>query len=217
MLQRLLENRLFIKAEKFEFRVLSFSFLGFILEDGQVKVDLEKVQTVLNLPTPTSCKQLQRFLGFANFYRRFIKNHSQTALPLTSLTSPKKAFSWTSEAEKAFHELKQKFAQAPILTQPLNWFGLIIRIRRTIKRLNASILDSPAGSCFSRFNFPYFLSTRLQEHQARRPFQTVLTWSRPNCVQDSSTFLCSRGPIVGDKRSGTGSPAHWTRPRHWPT
>uniref|UniRef100_A0A8C6M011 ribonuclease H n=1 Tax=Nothobranchius furzeri TaxID=105023 RepID=A0A8C6M011_NOTFU len=87
VLQRLLENHLYVKAEKCEFHVPSVKFLGFILESGRLKTDPDKIQSVLSWPTPTTRKQLQRFLGFANFYRRFIKNYSQTAAPLTQLTS----------------------------------------------------------------------------------------------------------------------------------
>uniref|UniRef100_A0A8C6Q666 Gypsy retrotransposon integrase-like protein 1 n=2 Tax=Nothobranchius TaxID=28779 RepID=A0A8C6Q666_NOTFU len=118
VLQRLLENRLYVKAEKCEFHVPSVKFLGFILESGRLKTDPDKIQSVLSWPTPTTRKQLQRFLGFANFYRRFIKNYSQTAAPLTQLTSINKPFIWSPAAEKSFQDLKNKFTQAPILTRP---------------------------------------------------------------------------------------------------
>ncbi|XP_023208460.1 retrotransposon-like protein 1, partial [Xiphophorus maculatus] len=118
VLQRLLENSLYVKAEKCEFHVPSISFLGFILESGRVKPDPGRIRAVLEWPTPASRKQLQRFLGFANFYRRFIRNFSQTAGPMTCLTSTKSQFSWTPEADAAFSVLKQKFADAPVLIQP---------------------------------------------------------------------------------------------------
>uniref|UniRef100_A0A8C6MDP3 Gypsy retrotransposon integrase-like protein 1 n=1 Tax=Nothobranchius furzeri TaxID=105023 RepID=A0A8C6MDP3_NOTFU len=118
VLQRLLENRLYVKAEKCEFHVPSVKFLGFVLESGQLRTDPDKVKAVLEWPTPTTRKHLQRFLGFANFYRRFICNYSQTAAPLNDLTSVKRPFAWTPEADKAFNELKHKFSHAPILTRP---------------------------------------------------------------------------------------------------
>lgn len=61
---------------------------------------------------------MQRFLGFANFYRRFIRNYSSLAAPLTGLTSTKVHFHWTDEAEHAFQSLKDKFTSAPVLIQP---------------------------------------------------------------------------------------------------
>lgn len=70
-------------------------------------------------PTPTSRKQLQRFLGFTKFYRRIIRDYSQVAAPLTRLTSTAQPFAWTKEAEDAFARLKVLFTTAPVLTQIL--------------------------------------------------------------------------------------------------
>lgn len=118
VLQRLLENKLYVKAEKCEFHVPSVSFLGFILGGGQVRATEEKIRAVLEWSTPETRKQVQRFLGLANFYRRFIRNYSQTASPLTALTSTKTTFCWTPEADTAFCKLKTLFANAPVLIQP---------------------------------------------------------------------------------------------------
>ena len=118
VLQRLLENKLFVKAEKCEFSVTSVSFLGFIIESGQVRTCPEKVSAVTDWPIPNSRKKLQQFLGFANFYRRFIRNYSRVAAPLTRLTSPALPFAWTPGAETAFSDLKRLFSSAPILIQP---------------------------------------------------------------------------------------------------
>lgn len=118
VLQRLLENKLFIKGEKCEFHVPSVSFLGYIIGNGQVKPDPSKIRAVEHWPHPKNRKQLQRFLGFANFYRRFIRNFSQVASPLTRLTSTKLPFIWSPEAEKAFTNLKLCFTSAPVLVHP---------------------------------------------------------------------------------------------------
>lgn len=114
ILQRLLENKLYVKAEKCEFHKASVSFLGFILEGGQVRPMEEKIRAVLEWPTPETRKQLQRFPGFANFYRLFIRNYSQTGVPLTAHTSNKTAFCWTLEADATFRKLKSLFANAPV-------------------------------------------------------------------------------------------------------
>lgn len=84
----------------------SVSFLGFILEKGQFCTDPKKVQAVAEWPVPHDRKQLQRFLGLANFYRRFFKDYSRVAAPPTQLTSTLKTFIWTPEADRAFGELK---------------------------------------------------------------------------------------------------------------
>uniref|UniRef100_A0AAQ4P314 Reverse transcriptase/retrotransposon-derived protein RNase H-like domain-containing protein n=1 Tax=Gasterosteus aculeatus aculeatus TaxID=481459 RepID=A0AAQ4P314_GASAC len=81
-------------------------------------MDPAKVSAVVEWPTPDSRKKVQQFLGFANFYRRFIRGFSATAAPLHALTSPQVAFHWSAEADAAFQELKRRFTTAPILTLP---------------------------------------------------------------------------------------------------
>lgn len=78
-------------------------------------MDPTKVSAVLNLPAPDSRKQLQRFLGLVNFFRRFIKNYSAVVAPLTALTSVQRLFLWTLETDAAFRILKERFTTAPIL------------------------------------------------------------------------------------------------------
>ncbi len=118
VLQRLLENQLFVKAEKCEFHAKSVSFLGFIVSDGEIKPDLAKVEAVAKWPVPDTRKALQHFLGFANFYRRFIRNFGQVAAPLTALTSIKVPFTWSAQAQEAFDNLKSRFISAPVLSIP---------------------------------------------------------------------------------------------------
>lgn len=112
----LLEHNLFVKAEKCEFHSPSVSFLGFIVSEDQVSMDPEKVAAVKDWPTPTSRKQLERFLGFAHFYRKFIKGFSSIASPLHALTFSKTQFVWAQHAEEAFQELKERFTTTPVLT-----------------------------------------------------------------------------------------------------
>ncbi|KAG1953646.1 retrotransposable element [Pimephales promelas] len=82
-------------------------------------MDEKKVKGVVDWPLPQTIKELQRFLGFANFYRRFIRNFSLIAAPLTALTKRHShRISWNPEAQQAFHDLKTRFTTAPILHHP---------------------------------------------------------------------------------------------------
>ncbi|KAK3556910.1 hypothetical protein QTP70_022409 [Hemibagrus guttatus] len=84
-----------------------------------MEMDIAKVRVVTDWPTPTTVRELQRFLGFANFYRRFIRNYSSVAGPLTSLLRGKpKRLVWTDQARAAFPQLKECFTSAPILRHP---------------------------------------------------------------------------------------------------
>ena len=118
VLQRLLENKLFVKAEKCNFHATSVEFLGHVIEKGAVKADPRKVTAVTEWEIPTDRTQLRRFLGFANFYRKFIKGFSEVAAPLNALTSPAVPFQWSQEANTAFEKLKTLFSTAPVLSMP---------------------------------------------------------------------------------------------------
>lgn len=119
VLSRLILNNLFVKLEKSEFHSTTVSFLGFILSCGSVQMDPSKVYAVLEWPHPDSLKQVQCFLGFANFYRRFIRGFISIAEPLIALTRRSGThFQWTEKAYQAFERLKQLFTSTPILTLP---------------------------------------------------------------------------------------------------
>lgn len=118
VLQKLLDNQLYVKAEKCEFHTEEVSFLGYIVSPNHIQMDPAKVSAVSQWPTPDSRKKVQQFLGFANFYRKFIRNFSSVAAPLHVLTSPKVPFKWTPQADLAFKLLRDRFTSAPILTIP---------------------------------------------------------------------------------------------------
>uniref|UniRef100_A0A3B3BM67 Gypsy retrotransposon integrase-like protein 1 n=1 Tax=Oryzias melastigma TaxID=30732 RepID=A0A3B3BM67_ORYME len=128
-----------------------------IIESGKVRMDPSKVQAVLDWPKPCNRKQLQRFLGFANFYRRFIRDYSQVAAPLHVLTSTKKAFVWEEPAEKAFQKLKSLFTSAPVLMTPEPTNQFIVEVDASDRGVGAvlsqrSTLDQKIHPCafFSR-------------------------------------------------------------------
>ena len=81
-------------------------------------MDPVKTQTIRNWASPRSVKEVQRFLGFANFYRKFIRGFGTVAAPITALTKGGVPFIWTPQAEGAFRLLKERFSSAPILALP---------------------------------------------------------------------------------------------------
>ena len=115
VLAKLEKARLLLKPEKCEFHKEELAFLGYIVGRNGIRMDQGKVQAVLEWPAPTTIKETQAFLGFANFYRRFIEGYSRVAKPLTELTKKDQGFKWTEEARRAFEELKARFTTAPIL------------------------------------------------------------------------------------------------------
>ncbi|KAL0152021.1 hypothetical protein M9458_052666 [Cirrhinus mrigala] len=119
VLQRLIEHQLYAKEEKCQFHQESIAFLGYIISPEGVAMDDTKVNAVRNWPRPKTLKELQRFLGFSNFYRRFIRNFSTVAAPLKSMIKKGDArLTWSPIAVQAFHDLRQRFTTAPILRHP---------------------------------------------------------------------------------------------------
>lgn len=86
VLERLAKHDLYLRPEKCEFEKSKVEYLGLVISEGQVVMDLTKVKAVAEWPTPKSLKEVRGFIGFANFYRRFIKNFSKLARPLHDLT-----------------------------------------------------------------------------------------------------------------------------------
>ncbi len=119
VLEQLRKHHLYLKLEKCEFHRPTVQFLGYIVSADGIQMDQGKVQAIRDWPQPQSVKELQRFFGFANFYRRFIQNFSFLSAPLTSMLRKKpKSLSWNPEARGAFQKLQEAFCTAPILTHP---------------------------------------------------------------------------------------------------
>ncbi|KAI2665817.1 Transposon Tf2-9 polyprotein [Labeo rohita] len=119
VLQRLISHHLYGKEEKCEFHQDRISFLGYIISSAGVAMDEKKVNAVLNWPRPTTLKELQRFLGFANFYRRFIRHFSTVAAPLSAMVKKGTSrLAWAQPAIQAFDDLRHRFTTAPILHHP---------------------------------------------------------------------------------------------------
>jgi len=89
--------------------------LGYIIGPNGVKMDPAKVSVITTWPMPKSVHDIHIFLGLANFYRRFIKDFSKLATPMTSLLKKGRKFYWDDRAQSAFEQLKTAFTTAPIL------------------------------------------------------------------------------------------------------
>jgi hypothetical protein len=114
-LDKLKENSLFAKMKKCEWGTQEVEYLGHIIRPGQIAMDPKKIQAVMEWPVPQTIKNIQAFLGLANFYRRFVYRFSQIATPLTELTKLEQKWNWTESCQKAFDQLKAALTTAPVL------------------------------------------------------------------------------------------------------
>ena len=115
VLKRLEEHDLYLRPEKCEFEKEEIEYLGLIIRHNEVAMDPIKVRAVTEWPTPKNLKEVRAFVGFANFYRRFIKDFSKIARPLHDLTKKDTAFIFGPAQLSAFETLKAAFTSDPIL------------------------------------------------------------------------------------------------------
>jgi len=112
------EYKLHLKPEKCEFSQTQVEYLGFVITGDTVMMDPTKVDGVKDWPVPTNLTKLRSFIGFINFYRRFIKDFSTIARPLHDLTKDKAKWIWDEECQQAFNKLKEVICSEPILVHP---------------------------------------------------------------------------------------------------
>src|SRR4030067_2158510 len=120
VLERCEESNLVLNWEKCHFMVTHGIVLGHIVSSKGIEVDKSKIELIANLPTPKSVKDVRSFLGYAGFYRRFIKDFSVISKPLCNLLTKDNVFEWTEHCEEAFVKLKNLLTSAPVI-QPPDW------------------------------------------------------------------------------------------------
>ncbi|XP_023640434.1 uncharacterized protein LOC111831116 [Capsella rubella] len=118
VLQTLREAKLYANLTKCVFGANELVFLGFVISEQGLKVDNDKIKAIEEWPTPTSIGQVRSFHGLASFYRRFVRDFSTIAAPLTAVIKKSVEFHWGEAQEKAFKELKKRLTEAPLLVLP---------------------------------------------------------------------------------------------------
>jgi len=118
VLRRLEENDLYVKPEKCAWKVQKVNFLGVVMGQKRIEMEEDKVAGVLNWPTPKMVRDVRKFLGLANYYRRFVKDFAKLARLLNNLTRKEEKWRWGDEQQKAFEQLKTVFTNRPLLVVP---------------------------------------------------------------------------------------------------
>jgi hypothetical protein len=115
VLQRIQDLDLFLRPAKCSFNQTSVEYLGLIISEGEIRMDLVKLKAIQDWPLPQTVKEVQKFLGFCNFYCRFVKDYSHIAWPLFNLTKKESPWNWTTECNTAFETLQQTMITSLVL------------------------------------------------------------------------------------------------------
>ena len=94
------------------------SYLGHVVSAEGVHTEREKIEAIIDWPTPVTQTQVRSFMGLAQYYRRFVRGFSEIAAPLYKVTEKSSRFAWSRECDEAFNRLKQALSSAPILCYP---------------------------------------------------------------------------------------------------
>ncbi|GJP69600.1 hypothetical protein CLOP_g592 [Closterium sp. NIES-67] len=111
-------ERFYVKLSKREFALEKVQFLGHLVSAQGVHVDPKKIEAVRTWKTPENVKELQQFLGFANYYNRFVPQYAKLAAPLTNLLKKNTPYKWEPKHQEAVEQLKQALTSAPVLILP---------------------------------------------------------------------------------------------------
>ena len=131
---------LFAKIQKCEFFREETTFLGVIVGRNGIRMDPKKIETIKNWKTPSCLTDVQAFIGFGNFYRRFIRDFSGIISPMVNLTKKGVRFEWNQNCETSFQALKEAFTSAPILAS-FDWEKEVILETDASDYVSAGVLS----------------------------------------------------------------------------
>eukprot|EP00731_Ephydatia_muelleri_P007275 Em0003g1523a len=183
----------------FEFKVMPFGLcnapatfqrlMDLVLAgvDG-LQVDPDKVGKVASWPVPQSAQQVQQFLGFANYYRRFIQGFAEVAKPLHRLTEHAVNFSWTAECQEAFENLRSRLTRAPILAFPDYTLPFVLDTDASDLGIGAVLSQVSSLGQEQVVAYGSRLLSKAERNYSvtRRELLAVVTFTRLTCWVDAS-------------------------------
>lgn len=121
VLKRLIEFNLKVNPEKCKFFRKEITYLGFLCNNEGIQTDPGRVKRALNFPVPKNVKQVESWMGLANYYKKFIEDYGNIVEPILALTRKENKankFEWTGDCQRAFERIKEALVTPPILTHP---------------------------------------------------------------------------------------------------
>jgi len=161
VLKTLADHQLYAKLKKCDFWMEKVHFLGHVISAEGISVDPGKIAVVVDWPRPTNVTEVRSFLGMAGYYRRFLKDFSKIATPLTQLLRKDHKFNWTEECKASFQEMKQKLVTAPSLVIPEGNEGYVVYSVASCQGLGCVLMQSGRVVAYA--------SRQLRPHELNYP------------------------------------------------
>jgi len=156
-----------LKRSKCEFAAAELDYLGHHIGLGQMSSREQKVRALVDFPRPNNRKGVQRFLGLARYFRRFIPHCSESTCPLTELLKKNSKFTRTEDSETAFVDVMSRLASRPILVPPNYDLPFQMAVDASDVAIGACLFQTLDG-----IGHPIcYLSKKLNKHQ--RNYSTV--------------------------------------------
>ena len=143
MLQCLKQRRLLLKSKKCEFHRSKINFLGFVIKTQEIRIDSKKLKAIKDWSKPTNVKEVQAFLEFVNYNRKFIKDYSKKVISLINLTIKDKPWNWKNKKQQAFERLRDACLQQSILQ--------VFNSRKSM-RIETNASNLVIGACLNQEN-----------------------------------------------------------------
>src|ERR1700680_1182957 len=198
VLETLRENKLYAKLSKCEFYSKEISFLGHVINEYGIKMEPSKVDAVSKWPQPKNVHDIRSFLGLAGYYRKFVKDFSKIASPLTELLHKSKKFQWTDEQEQAFHTLKVAVSTAPVLIVPDPKLAYTVLTDASGYAIGAALCQDHGNG----LQPCAYLSRKMNEHEKNYPVHEQELLAIVHALREwRHYFLGNRFTEITDHRS----------------
>ncbi|GKV41594.1 hypothetical protein SLEP1_g49100 [Rubroshorea leprosula] len=181
------EQKLYANLKKCSFLTTSVTFLGYIITAQGIKMDPNKIDAIVNWPTPTSLHEVRSFHGLSSFYRRFIKNFSSIVAPITDSFKGDK-FSWSGKAQQSFEELKRKLTETSVLALPN--FDLMFEVDCDASNVGIGAMLSQEGQPIA------FFSEKLNDTKLRYSTYDKEFYAIVRALEHWSHYLLSKEFIL---------------------
>src|SRR6202163_689507 len=198
VLQVLRDKQLYAKLSKCDFFQSEIGFLGHVINQYGIKMEPSKVDAVQKWPVPKNVHELRSFLGLAGYYRRFVKNFSMIASPLTLLLHKDTKYEWGAEQDKAYTALKQAVSSARILIIPDPQLPYTVVTDASGYAIGAALCQDHGNG----LQPCAFLSRKMNDHERNYPVHEQELLAIVHALREWRHYLLgNRISIITDHRS----------------